>query len=113
MPACCKVRKTGGRSAKYNLESNLPISEGSDDQSWSVTKVLITILELSITDVSKAMTLALIPPEEERVEEKKEEEGKVGRQRRSEESRHMVDGTKKGVWNKNYITAIKTIFLWL
>ena len=55
------------------------------------------------------MTLALVPPEEERVEEKKEEEGKVGRQRRRE---HMVDGTKKGVWNKNYITA-KIIFLWL
>ena len=68
-----KGSKTRGGSAEYNLEFNLPISEGCDDQSWSVTKVLITILELSITDVSKAMTLAFIPPEGEWVEEEREE----------------------------------------
>ena len=88
-PACCNVSKTGGRSVKYSLESNVPISERSDDQSWSVTKVLITVLELSITDVSKAMTLALIPPEVETVKKEKGGEGEVRRQRRRR---------KVGIW---------------
>ena len=97
-PACCNVSKTGGRSAKYNLESDVPISKGCDDQSWSVTKVLITVLELSITDVSKAMTLALIPPEGKRVKKEKGGEEEVGRERRRKVGicRFWCTGRKRG-----------------
>ena len=41
--------------------THTPISKRGDDQSWSVTKVLVRILELSVTDVSKAVLLSLVP----------------------------------------------------
>ena len=41
-----------------------PVREGGDDKPWSVSKVLVAVLELRVTDVCKTVTLLVIPSEE-------------------------------------------------
>ena len=56
---------------------DLPIGQWGDDKSRCVAKVLIRVLELSITDVGKAMALMVIPSVQRvEVEEKGEGWGK-------------------------------------
>ena len=38
-----------------------PVREGGDDKPWSVSKVLVAVLELRVTDVCKTVTLLVIP----------------------------------------------------
>ena len=40
----------------------IPIRKWSDDQAWCVTEVLVRVTELSVTDVSEAVLLLLVPP---------------------------------------------------
>ena len=44
-----------------SILASLPVGEGSDDQSGSVAKVLVGVLELSITDVGVAVSRLIIP----------------------------------------------------
>lgn len=39
----------------------LPVCERSDDKTWCISKILIWVQELSITDVNIAMVLLFIP----------------------------------------------------
>ena len=39
----------------------IPVCEGGDDKPWSVSKVLVAVLELRVTDVCKTVTLLVIP----------------------------------------------------
>lgn len=46
----------------YCDTAHSPVSEGCDDQSRSVPKILIRVLELCITNVGKTVLLLFIPP---------------------------------------------------
>ena len=50
-----------GRERRREGYIHTPVSERGDDQSWSITKVLVRIFELSVTDISKAVFLCLVP----------------------------------------------------
>ena len=41
---------------------DIPVCERGDNQPGRVSQVLVRVLELSITDVGKAVSLLLIPP---------------------------------------------------
>ena len=41
---------------------DIPVCERGDNQPGRVPQVLVRVLELSITDVGKAVSLLLIPP---------------------------------------------------
>lgn len=41
--------------------AELPVCEGSDDETWSVSKILVWVKKLSVTDVNETVPVLFIP----------------------------------------------------